>query len=410
MLTSLCEMKKRSELKMKWVFNTLMKISERLICLMWLMPHWECELINEHLHVLCHWEGDYSQFEKELRKWKKFLNYQQRKEVNERTEMQLKEQQSTETMIQVNLWKNYQIYQQLKINNAKQWMKFWQQQMKECQNTENHCTLQEWASTAEQYHFNGERMKLHVKNTQKQVQPAEMQLKWIEEQLSALFAECTVSTMKVSTSDPLKNQVMPLKRASRSSQITLKDLRFNQSIKLTLQSFHHCSSANSVLDSIHSSKVSKTAERTALHCQQQFKILAEHDDSQNQVSNITISSVLPVNVGLCRSSQLSDKKMRSDALKASLAVNLSKSAHSAPIILCRSDQILKQNERMSLSTSSAAVNSAVILQTDLSQCLSWFKLKGCCAGNKSDLSSVKPWEIIKRQESNFSWNRIKIHS
>ena len=183
---------------------------------------------------------------------------------------------------------------------------------------------------------------------------------------------------------------MPLKRASRSSQITLKDLRSNWSNKSALQSFHYCPLANSVLGSIHSLRVSKTAEKTALHCQQQFKILTKHDDSQNQVLNMTISSVLPVNVGSHRSSWLSDNKIRSDVLKVSLAVNLSKSACSASIILCRSDQISKQNERMSLSTSSAAVNSAVILQTDSSQHLSQSKPKGCCVSNKLNLSSVKP--------------------
>lgn len=110
-LISLCEMKERSELKVKQVFNTLMKTGERLTHLMQLMPHQKHKLTDKYLHILCHWEGDYSQFKKKLRKWKKFLNYQQRKEVNERTEIQLKEQQSTETIIQVNLWKNYQVYQ-----------------------------------------------------------------------------------------------------------------------------------------------------------------------------------------------------------------------------------------------------------------------------------------------------------
>ena len=70
-------------------------------------------------------------------------------------------------------------------------------------------------------------MKSHVEDARKQVGPTEMQLKWVEEQLSAILAECTVSTTEKPSSNPLEDQAMPPKRASKSSQTTLKDLRSN---------------------------------------------------------------------------------------------------------------------------------------------------------------------------------------
>ena len=97
-------------------------------------------------------------------------------------------------------------------------------------------------------------------------------------------------------------------------------------------------------------------------------------------------------------------------MEASLAVDLGESARSPLIILRRSDRLSKQKERMSTSTSSEAVSSAVILQTDPLRRLSRSKPKGRLAGNKSDTSSVNPRGITNRQESNFSRNRTKIHS
>ena len=44
-------------------------------------------------------------------------------------------------------------------------------------------------------------MKLHVEDARKQVGPAEMQLEWVEEQLSAILAECAVSTTRESAED-----------------------------------------------------------------------------------------------------------------------------------------------------------------------------------------------------------------
>ena len=97
--------------------------------------------------------------------------------------------------------------------------------MKHFQQKEDNCVLQGWASTAVRHHFEAEDARSNVEEARKQVGPPESRLKWIEQQLSALLAECAVSTIEVSTSNPLEDQAMPPKRASKSSQTTLKDLR-----------------------------------------------------------------------------------------------------------------------------------------------------------------------------------------
>ena len=258
-------------------------------------------------------------------------------------------------------------------------------------------------------------MKLHVEDARKQVGPAEMQLKWVEEQHSAILAECAVSTTEIYTLNPREDQAIPMKRASKSSQTTLKDLRSNQSSRSILQSNQRPEqkknhpSANPALGPIHSSKVSKAAGRKAPRPRRQSTIPAEHDNGQNQGLDTTILPVLPVNVTPRRSSRLSNNESRSGALEASLAADLGKSVQPPPtnIIMRRSDRISKQRERMSISTSSAIFNSAVFSQTDPLRRLSRSKPKDSHADNKSDPSPVKPRGISKRQESKFSRNRIK---
>jgi hypothetical protein len=238
-------------------------------------------------------------------------------------------------------------------------------------------------------------------------------LKWIEEQLSIILAERVVSTTEVSTFSYLENQVKLSKRASRSDQITFKNLRSNRSDELISRSNSDKkkkhSSASSTLDSIHFSKISKAFERKASRLRRRFKILAKHDDNHKQDSNSVQSSLLSINVASRRSRRLLNNQKKSDALKSCLAVNLSKSARSSSIILRRSDRIFKQKERMSTSTSDTAVNLIVILQIDLLRRLSRFKLKNRLVETKFDTSSVKFREISKRQKSNFSRNRIKIY-
>lgn len=49
----------------------------------------ERENTDEYLRVLCHWEDKYSQFEEDLREWKKSLDYRQKKEADGRTEREI---------------------------------------------------------------------------------------------------------------------------------------------------------------------------------------------------------------------------------------------------------------------------------------------------------------------------------
>ena len=218
--TSRRQMVERSELAAKQVYTTLVDTGGRPSRPVRPVPDiQDAECKDEHAHALCHWEGECSQFEEELREWKKFLEYRQKKEADERTELQLEGQQSTETTTQVNLWKDYRAYQQSEVDNARQWVKFWRRQVEECQNTVNRCALQGWASTAERYRSIGETMKSYVEDARKQVGPAEMRLEWVEQQLSALLAECAVSSAELSTSHHLEAQAITPKRSSRSGQL-----------------------------------------------------------------------------------------------------------------------------------------------------------------------------------------------
>ena len=408
------QMEERSELEVKRVYNTLVDTGGRPGRPIRPVPDiHNAEHTDEHLHVLCHWEGECSHFEEELREWKKFLDYRQKKETDGRTEVQLEERQSAESPTQVDLWKDYRAYQQLEVDNAKQWVEFWWRQVKECQDTENHCALQGWASTAKRYHSKGERMKSHVEDARKQVGPAEMQLEWVEEQLSAILAECAVSTTQMSTSDRLEDQAKLPKRASRSGQTTLKDLRSNRSDKSAPRSNHNKKknrpSANSALGPIHSSKVSKAAGRKTPGHRRPSKILVERDDGQNQGCNITISPPPPANVAPRRSRRLSTNRKRSGALEADLAAELGRNAQPQPteVMLRRSDRISKQKERMSTSTSSAALSSVMILQTAP---FPRSKSKGRIAGTKPDRSWGKPRGTSKTQGRDHSRKKTKIHT
>ena len=208
-------------------------------------------------------------------------------------------------------------------------MEFWQRQITEFQDTENHCVLQRWANTAERYHSEAENARYYVEKARKQIGPPESRLKWVEQQLSALLAEYAVSTTQISTFDRLKDQAKLPKKASRSKQTTFKDLRSNRSNKSASWSNYgkkkKHASTNSALGLIHPSRVSKTAGIKTPRRRQQSKILAEHGGDQNQGLRTTISSVLPVNITPRRSSRLSNNESRSDTLKASLTMSLNKS-------------------------------------------------------------------------------------
>ena len=80
--------------------------------------------MDEHVHILCHWGGKYSQFEEELREWKKFLDYRQKEKTDGKTEIRLEERKPAENPIKVDLWKDYRNYQHLEVENTKQWVIF----------------------------------------------------------------------------------------------------------------------------------------------------------------------------------------------------------------------------------------------------------------------------------------------
>lgn len=417
--TSCRQIEERSSLEARRVYTTLVDTGGRPTRPIRPVPDiWEREHTDEYLHVLCHWEGECSQFEEELREWKKFLDYRQKKETNERTEVQLGEQQSTETTTQVDLWKDYRTYQQLEVDNAKQWVEFWQRQVEYFKQSENICARQGMEDEAYRHHSEAEDARSYVEEAREQVGPPELRLKWVEQQLSTLLAEHAVSTTEVSASNHLEDQAKLPKRISRSSQTTLKELRSDRSSRSTLQGNQQPdknkkhASANSALGPIHSSKVSKAAGRKAPRPRRQSTIPAEHGDGQSQGPHTMISPSLPVSITPRRSSRLGNNQKKSGALEAGLAADLGRSVQPPPtnIIMRKSDRISKQNERISTSTFTAAVNSAVILQTDPSRRLSRSKPKDRRAGNKSDSSPVKPRGISKRQESSFSRNRTKTHS
>ena len=415
--TSRRQMEERSELEAKQVYTTLVDTGGRPTRPIRPVPNvYDAEYTDEHVHALCHWEGEWSLFEEELREWKKFLDYRQKKETDGKTEVQLEERQSAESPTQVDLWKDYRAYQHLEVDNAKQWVEFWRRQVEEFQDTENRCALQGWADTAERYHSEAEDARSYVEEARKQVGPAEMWLQWVEQQLSALLAECAVSSAEVSTSDHLEPQAITPKRSSRLGQ--LKGLRSDRSSRSTRRSNpkpdknKERALASSALSPIHSSKVSKAAGRKALCPRRQSKISAEHDNGQNQDPHTTISPSLPANVAPRRSSRLRNNQKKSGALEANLAADLGRSVQTPTtnIIMRRSDQISQQKERKSMLTPSIAINSTMALQTDPLRRLSRSKPKGRRIGNKSDPSPARPRGISKRQDNKFSRKRTKIRS
>lgn len=410
-------MEERSELEAKQVYNTLMNTGGRpRRPIQPISNIYDVEHTDKHLHVLCHWEGECSQFEEELRKWEKFLDYRQKKKTDRETKVQLKERQSAEGPTQVDFWKEYRFYQQMEVENAKQWVEFWQRQVKYFQQKEDNCVRQGLKNYAYRHRSHGEETRSYLEEVRKQVKPTEMQLQWVEQQLSALLAECAVSSAEVSTSDHLEAQAITPKRSSRSGQ--LKGLGSDRSGRSTLRSNQKSdknkrrASGNSALGPIHSSKVSKAAGRKAPCPRKQSTVPADHDNGQNQGPRTTISSSLPANVAPRRSSRLEINRKKSDALKAGLAADLGRSVQplTTNIIMRRSDRVSQQKERQSTSTSSTAVNSAMALQTDPLRRLSRSKPKDRHADNKSDPSPTKPRGISKRQESKFSRNRTKFHN
>ena len=69
-------MEERSELEAKQVYTTLVDTGGRLTRpIRPVSDVYDAEHTDEYVYALCHWESECSQFEEELREWKKFLDY-----------------------------------------------------------------------------------------------------------------------------------------------------------------------------------------------------------------------------------------------------------------------------------------------------------------------------------------------
>ncbi|KAI4145790.1 MAG: hypothetical protein LQ341_002268 [Variospora aurantia] len=401
-------MEERSELEAKRVFSNLVETGGKPSRPIRPLPDSsEREHADQHLHACCHWEGEYSQFEEEWRAWKKFLDYRQKTEAGNKTEAQPEGGHSAKIKTQVELWKDYRAYQQLEVDNAKQWVEFWQRHVEENYDFEKHQIPWGWETVAD-------RSQSFLDEAWNQVLFQQMRLEWVEQQLSALLAAPVVSTTEASPSDRLDHQLKMPKSASRSGQTSLKDLRSNRSNRLAPRSNHGekniRASATSALDPIHSSKVSKAKGKKVARFRRRSKILIKHDDSQTEPPHTTTSPLLPANIVPRRSSRLCNEEKRCDALEANLAAGPGNSARSPSLSLRRSDRISKQKERSRTLTSHATATSAMILQTDPSQRLSRSKSNGRRTGNKSDATSgVKPRGISKRPQSKSLRNKTKIY-
>ena len=408
--TSYRQMEERSEFEAKELFNALVETGGRPSRpIRPVSDNQERYLTEEPFHVLCHWQGECSQFEEELRQWKKFLDYRQKNEEDGRTEVQLEEQQPAASSSQVNLWEDYRAYQQLAVDKAKQWVKFWQRQ---AQNSQEEAAGAGDSGMAYAYRSAAEKARSFGEEMRKQVRPAELQLEWVEKQLALLVADHAGSTTQASTSDRQEGQDKQPRRSSSLGQSTIKDLRPKRYNKSTRQSNQdknkNQASADRALGQVHPSRVSKAAGKKGPRRQRQSKTSTEHNDSQNQDPDTTISHLLSANAVLRRSRRLSNNEKRSGALDASPAVNLSNSIGSSPIVLRRSDRISKQKAIMRTSIADTAVSSSVLPQPASSRHSPWLKSKSRRAGNKLGLSSSsKPQGISKRQGSNFSRNRNK---
>lgn len=86
--TSRHQMKERSELEAKEVFNALVETGGRSTRPIRLVSdNQERDHVDEHLQVLCHWQGECSQFEEQLREWKTFLDYRRKNKADGGTKM-----------------------------------------------------------------------------------------------------------------------------------------------------------------------------------------------------------------------------------------------------------------------------------------------------------------------------------
>ncbi|KAL8974167.1 MAG: hypothetical protein Q9197_001588 [Variospora fuerteventurae] len=202
-------MEGRSELEAKRVFSNLVETGGKPSRPIRPLPeNLEREHADQHVHALRHWDGEYSQFEEEWRVRKKFLDYRQKTEADDRTEAQPEGGLSAETTTQVELWKDYRAYQQLEVDTAKQWVEFWQRHVEENYGFEKDDMTRGWETVAD-------RSQSFLDESRNQVLFQQMRLEWVEQQLSVLLAAPMVLTTEASPSDRLDHQSKMPKSASR---------------------------------------------------------------------------------------------------------------------------------------------------------------------------------------------------
>ena len=103
--------------------------------------------------------GEYGHFEEGLREWKGFLDFRQEKEPRGKTGVKREERESVESLPQVDLWRGYYSHRQLEVENSKQWVEFWQRQVKHCQQEESDYARRERGRSVRRYRFIAERKR-----------------------------------------------------------------------------------------------------------------------------------------------------------------------------------------------------------------------------------------------------------
>ncbi|KAL8770163.1 MAG: hypothetical protein Q9209_004005 [Squamulea sp. 1 TL-2023] len=340
-----------------------------------------------HLHVLCHWDAEYNHFEEELKEWNKFL--QSRRQFNENmgTNTQKGIQCSTSNITQVALWKDYQLYQRQELDNAAQWVKFWERRTAFFQ-----CLADDWAgkSLAKRYKSSTEEAQSCVEIAQKQVLPLEMRLKWVEARLKAILAEHSVSTPQISTFGNT-NQAERPRRTLLSCPDICKDAETSIRPDQYKKNKKHAS-IKSVLGPTHGSNVSKLYRKKASFVQRQSKILTGHEKAHKTGAYVS-SPPSPIRSSPRRSSRVSSGS------EATPAVVRSANAPSSSLPLRRSRRTPKQKGVAEIGSSIIYRDATAVPQLSLLQRVSPFRSKGTSTAKNSLESLAKPRGVRKRQTS-----------
>lgn len=251
------------------------------------------ESMDQHLHVLSHWEGEHSQFEEELRQWKEFLDHRSRPDEDGSCEMQ---PQAIESPSTFDLWKECQNFQQSKIDIAKRWVNDYHRDMKDdmrrveaaikgglamLERFANYgdCHVHKARSKTLIYHHNVELSRFRIEESQEQVERTMARLKWIKQQRSAILEKCAVPTAEVSIFNYVKKQDI-LPETAFNSDIVASAVQISRQVSRSKRK----SIISAALDPMHPFKVIKAVawkEPRSLR----RKVLAERAHAQEQGLN-----------------------------------------------------------------------------------------------------------------------------